>query len=122
MKYLPTIFLLFFLGNLGAQNLITLIHQGQSTFFEERELGAAVNAAQHGDTILCPGGEFILSLSIDKRIHILGVGHRPDSTYATGMSRLVGNVSFAEMAQTVLLFKDFMSRVLSIWGTGDIVG
>lgn len=81
------------LNGLIAQNLITLMHQGQSAFYAERNIGAAYAAAQPGDTILCPGGEFIFDLTIGKRIHFLGVGHRPDSTYATDMSTLVGNLS-----------------------------
>lgn len=49
------------------------------------DLFSAVEAAPNDATIHLPGGHFTLPLNyrIDKKIHLIGVGHHPDSTRAT---------------------------------------
>ena len=66
------------------------------------DVKSAVNNASSGDTIYIPGGIFELNsnLDIDKRIHIIGVGHYPDSTEATNYTRLEGYVRFFTGADT----------------------
>ncbi len=58
-------------------------------------LTAAINAAVDGDYIYLPGGSFgIGDLKVNKRVHIFGAGHYPDSTQATGRTALTGNIYF----------------------------
>jgi parallel beta-helix repeat protein len=72
-----------------AQSLIALEHNGASTFFTD--IPAAVTAAVSGDTIYLPGGSFP-GFDIDKTLTIIGVGHNPGSTAATGMTLISGNI------------------------------
>ncbi|MCF8245972.1 MAG: hypothetical protein K9J37_14945 [Saprospiraceae bacterium] len=71
---------LFSLNALGAQSLIAVHHEGQSSFFTD--LPPAIDAALDGDTVYLPGGGF-QSAFLDKPIHLVGVGYNPDSTLAT---------------------------------------
>lgn len=98
---LATFFLLFFTLGLSAQGLITLLHNGQASFFPGDQLDSAYFASVNGDSILLPGGEFISQnqpLIIDKEIHIIGVGHRPDSLSQIGNTRIIGSVELRENA------------------------
>ncbi len=74
---------LFSLNALGAQSLIAVQHDGQSSFFTELQL--ALDAAADGDTVYLPGGGFP-EFTLTKSLHIVGVGYHPDSTMATGAS------------------------------------
>jgi len=67
-------------SNASAQNLITLQSSGVSTFY--LKLPDAVTNAQDEDTIYIPGGSFD-DITIAKTLHLIGVGHDPDSTKAT---------------------------------------
>ena len=71
-----------------AQNLIAVQHSGSIPAFYT-SLDDAVTNAQNGDTIYLPGGAFTFSSGIiNKELHIIGVGHNPDSTFATGMTKI----------------------------------
>jgi len=81
-------------GSSFAQNLIAVQNAGTPKFF--LKIDEAIKSAQVGDTIYLPGGSFG-DCTINKRIHLVGVGHHPDSTYATNIS-LLGNIYFADGA------------------------
>lgn len=86
MKTIFTLFLCcaFYIGN--AQNLIAVEHNSVSTFYTT--LDSAVNAAQTGDNVYVPGGNFTLSVNISKGFNLIGVGYNPDSTVATAYSQI----------------------------------
>jgi hypothetical protein len=67
-------------GNGFAQNLIAVQNAGTPSFF--LKIAEAIESALDGDTIYLPGGSFG-DCTINKRIHMVGVGHDPDSTEAT---------------------------------------
>ncbi|MBK6483304.1 MAG: hypothetical protein IPG01_09245 [Chitinophagaceae bacterium] len=76
-----------------AQQLIALHHSGQALFYTD--FVTAVNAAQSGDTVYVPGFSYSnTAVSINKEIHIIGVGHDPDSTLATSFTYLNGSINF----------------------------
>jgi hypothetical protein len=75
---------------LKAQNLIALQHNGTPLFYIK--LDDAVTNAQNGDSIYIPGGDYSLSVPINKSIHIIGVGHHPDSTRVTGVTSISGAI------------------------------
>lgn len=79
--------LLFSAAN--AQNQIALQHNGATTLFTT--IPDAVAAAVSGDTIYLPGGSFP-GFNIDKTLAVIGVGHHPDSTVATGMTFISGTI------------------------------
>lgn len=73
------------ISNLPAQNKITLSHLGVPTFYTN--FSTAITAAVNGDTLYLPGGQIqptTTAVTINKSLHIIGTGHYPDSTAATG--------------------------------------
>ncbi len=83
------LFLLTIVG-LNAQNLIAVQNGGEPTFYQQVD-DAIVNA-QNGDTIYIPGGTWDNSQPINKRLHLVGVGHNPDATTATFATTLNGGL------------------------------
>ncbi len=73
----------------NAQNLIAV--QNNSTPFFFTSLDSAIIHAHNGDTLYLPGGNFALNTNIDKCIHIIGVGHNPDSTNAINPTNIIAN-------------------------------
>ncbi len=61
------------------------------------DLKQAINDAIDDDFIYIPGAAYTYdSITIKKRIHIIGTGHYPDSTISTGISQLNLNVFFVQ--------------------------
>ena len=84
---------LIFAGNVKAQTSIAVQNNGQAAFFGN--FADALETAQHGDTIYLPGGNFnIGSVSIDKKLFIIGAGHYPTYAQATGITSLHGDITF----------------------------
>lgn len=75
-------------GIIKAQNLIAVQSGGEPEFYTN--INTAIDSASAGDTIYLPGGIFTINNSIVKPIHIIGVGHNPDSTNATYYTYLTG--------------------------------
>ena len=78
--------------SVNTQGVIA-VQNGSSTVLLHN-FDSAITYAQNGDTIYLPGGGFWISVPIAKRIHIVGVGHNPDSTIATGRTVVSGNLQF----------------------------
>jgi hypothetical protein len=79
-------------GNIKAQTSIAIQNNGQAEFFGN--FVDALEAAQNGDTIYLPGGNFYIgSVSIDKKLIIIGAGHYPAYTQATGITSLHGDIT-----------------------------
>ena len=85
MKKITTLVLisvLFLFANQAiAQNLIAVQNGNSPRFFQQVD-DAIVNAVD-GDTLYIPGGSWNLTQPINKRLHLIGVGHHPDSTKVT---------------------------------------
>lgn len=75
---------------LNAQSLIAVQNGGTPKFYEQ--LTEAINNSNDGDTLYIPGGSFSLSIAIDKRLHLIGVGYHPDSTIYTNPTVITGNL------------------------------
>jgi len=84
------IIVLFLASTSHAQNLIDVQNGNNSTYYVS--LDSAITNAADGSTIYIPGGSFTLSKSINKELHIIGVGHNPDSCAVTGISEIIGNI------------------------------
>lgn len=82
-------FALLYCGNSQAQTTIAVQGESGSTFFAS--LDSAIVKAQAGDYIYLPGGNFNITKPIDKKLHIVGVGHHPDSCLATGITQVIGS-------------------------------
>jgi len=78
---------------------INVQHNGVASFYND--MASAVTGAASGDTIYIPGGVFDLGtsgLTINKTLHLIGVGHYPDSTVATGYTRFNGSIKYVDNA------------------------
>lgn len=73
-------FLLLLATQSKSQNLIAVQSGSTPSFF--LRIAEAVESAQDGDTIYIPGGSFD-DITLAKKLHLIGVGHDPDSTKAT---------------------------------------
>jgi hypothetical protein len=56
-------------------------------------LATAISLAPAGSIIYLPGGNFSESVVVDKQLTIIGVGHNPDSNYAT-LPTTIDNIIF----------------------------
>ena len=100
--------------NLKAQNLIAVQHSGSNTAFYT-SLDDAVTNAQNGDTIYLPGGAFAVNgdaLTINKELHILGVGYNTDSTFATGVTKINARITFVSGANNSTINGIYLNGVI----------
>lgn len=83
-------------GSSFGQNLIAVQNGGEPTFYQQVD-DVIVNA-QDGDTIYIPGGTWVVTKPITKRLHLAGVGHNPDATDATFATTLAHTFTLADGA------------------------
>ena len=89
---LALISLLFLVANQAiAQNLIAVQNGNTPKFYVQ--VDDALTNALDGDTIYIPGGIWPITKTIAKRLHLVGVGHHPDSTKVTFPTTLNGNIT-----------------------------
>lgn len=91
LALLIAVFIALIAQGIKGQNLIAVQNGGTASFYTN--LDVAISNAQNGDTIYLPGGIFPISVSINKTLHIIGVGHNPDSTLATLYTYIYGNIN-----------------------------
>ncbi len=99
MKNLSLIFTLAMLLPWQAahsQNLIAVQNGNTPAFYTV--LDSAIIHAQNGDTVYIPGGTFSLTVQVTKSLHIIGVGNTLDSTLATGVTKINGNLALIDEA------------------------
>ncbi|MCX7862829.1 MAG: hypothetical protein N2449_07520, partial [Bacteroidales bacterium] len=88
---------------LFSQGIIALHHNGFTQIFKGTSaFSDAYNAAQNGDTMYLSGGYF-WPVAINKRLVIFGAGHFPDSTAATGVTYIQGNLELNPDADSLYL-------------------
>lgn len=75
-----------------AQKKVLLQSSGTPTL--HTTIGDAITAAQPNDTIYIPGSTYNESITISKPLTIIGTGHYPDSTAASGMTKVAGSLNF----------------------------
>ncbi|MFW6328376.1 MAG: hypothetical protein ACOC2F_08705 [Bacteroidota bacterium] len=111
MKQLFMLFSLCMVMSAYSQSVFVV--QNQTNASVHISLDSALSHAVDGDYIYMPGGAFYVgNLVISKRINLIGAGHYPDSTTATGRTYLQGDIFFVNGA-------DF-SAVQGFYLTGDI--
>jgi len=77
---------------LSAQKLIVRQSSGTPHFYTK--LDDAITEAVSNDTIYLPDGYFDLNVSIDKKLHFIGVGHHPQNAGASGITYIGGSRDF----------------------------
>lgn len=83
---------LFMAQNTKAQSPIAVQNDNGTSLFATLDL--AITNAVAGDYIYLPGGSFNISVPINKPLHIVGVGHNPDSCAVTGITQVTGSFYF----------------------------
>jgi len=94
----------------NSQNLIVVQNGGIPTFY--LQVDSAIIHSQDGDTIYLPGGTWNVSTWINKRLHIIGVGHNPDSTNATFPTKILTPIILSEGASHGTLTGVFLNSTL----------
>jgi hypothetical protein len=85
-----TFALVLSISNVCGQNLIAVQNGATPTFYQQ--VDDAITKAANGDTIYIPGGSWSIGTPINKRLHLIGVGHHPDSTKVTFPTTLIGSL------------------------------
>ncbi|NOU60066.1 hypothetical protein [Marinifilum caeruleilacunae] len=89
---LLTLILVAFTFASQAQQKVLLQHAGTPSL--HTTISDAITAAVANDTIYIPGFTYNESLTIDKKLTIIGTGHYQDSTAASGMTKINGSINF----------------------------
>ncbi len=97
MKKITILFLLisglFFCR--AQQITVALHHAGNSQmYYGNQAFNEAYTASVSGDTIYLPGNAHYSGINIAKKLVIIGTGHRPDSTLATGRTMIESDIRF----------------------------
>lgn len=77
------------------------------------DLNQAIIASSNDDILYLPGGTFTVNTIVTKKITIIGVGHYSDSTLATGITQLNGEVKYGTGSSNSVLD--------GVYVTGEIV-
>ena len=80
-----------------AQNVYVLQNGSRVLFFSA--LTNVMGSMQDGDTLYLPPKPIDASLTINKRVAIIGAGYHPDSSKVTGITKVTGEVVFAKKSR-----------------------
>ena len=80
-----------------AQNVYVLQNGSRVLFFSA--LTNVMSSMQDGDTLYLPPKPIDASLTINKRVAIIGAGYHPDSSAVTGITKVTGEVVFAKKSK-----------------------
>lgn len=87
-----------------AQTAVALQSNGNATFYYSVDgFQKAYTDAVNGDSIILSGGTFPPPSSINKQLTIIGAGHYPTATSATGHTVINGNVILSAGANNLTL-------------------
>lgn len=87
-----------------AQDVVTLHHSGVTTpYYGNSAFTDAYSASVNYDTIILPGAFYNPPSSIDKKLTIIGTGHFPDSTSATGVTKIMSSLNITSNADSLHL-------------------
>jgi hypothetical protein len=103
---------------INAQNSIALQTKGTTVFYQV--LDSAITHALDGDTLYLSGGVFGVSGTLNKRLHLVGVGHHPDSTKSTSSTNLLSELKLGSgSARGSITGINMASNYISIQGSLD---
>ena len=80
-----------------AQNVYVLQNGSRVLFFSA--LTNVMSSMQDGDTLYLPPKPIDATLTITKRVAIIGAGYHPDSSAVTGITKVTGSVDFAKKSK-----------------------
>jgi hypothetical protein len=83
-------------GSGFSQNFIAVQNGGTASFYTT--LDSAILNAHNGDTLYLPGGTLTISVAVDKRLHLIGVGYSRELNMATDRTQISGNIKLESEA------------------------
>lgn len=78
-----------FIFNVKSQDLIAIQNGSTPSFYSD--LSEAIEAAVSGDTLYIPGRNYVVNATINKSIHLIGVGINPNFSNATGVTTIASS-------------------------------
>lgn len=110
------LFLLMTIVGVNAQQVIVVQSASKTSAYPT--IAAAVEAAQNGDYVYIPGGIFVEeNITITKQLNIIGAGHYPDSTQATGRTVINGSIIFNNGSDYSTIQGIYLSNTIQIGTT-----
>ena len=105
---------------INAQQIAVVDGSGQTSVYYS--LDEAIGGATDGCTIYLPGGGFQVKgeTRINKRVTIMGIGHRPESDNADVNTVISGDVNFAPGSDGSAIMGVYMSNNLNIGTDGSV--
>ena len=111
---------LFILSTLSAAGQLRFIVQNGARSELYGTFNGAFSALQQGDTLYLPGGSFnIGEVVLSKKITMIGTGHYPAYTQASGRTEMTGGISLTEGADSSLLQGFFLTGEIRL-GTSPL--
>jgi hypothetical protein len=108
----------FIIHNGYAQKAIIVNDANGGNMRSFNVLDSAIKKANSGDFIYIPGGSFNITVTINKPLQIFGAGYRLDSSKATGITMISGNVVLVKGADNTSLNGLYMNNYFKL-GTND---
>ena len=114
------LFATIFATTISAQQIAVVDGAGQTSVFYS--LDEAIEGATDGCTIYIPGGGFQVKTEtrINKKVTIIGIGHKPDSDNADVNSIISGDLNFAPGSDGSAIMGVYMSNNLYIGTDGKV--
>ncbi|MBO4315619.1 MAG: hypothetical protein J5867_06635 [Prevotella sp.] len=105
---------------ISAQQIAVVDGSGQTSVYYS--LDEAIESATDGCTIYLPSGGFQVKgeTRINKRVTIMGIGHRPESDNADVNTIISGDVNFAPGSDGSAIMGVYMSNNLNIGTDGSV--
>lgn len=106
-------------GVATAQQISVVSEGGSTTLYEN--LGDAINGADPGSVIYLPGGGFPIAdeVKINKRLTIIGIGHKYDNDNVDGATIIAGNLFFNEGSDRSALLGCYLNGSVAIAHDGS---
>lgn len=100
--------------SLMAQKISVVSPEGDTKLY--KTLQEAINGAKDGSVVYLPGGKIITndSIIINKKLTIIGIGHKYNSDQADGTTSIRGKLFFCEGSSESALMGCYLEDVLEI--------
>jgi hypothetical protein len=112
-KILTAVLFITFYSSYAQQAPIAIVSTNGTTRLTST-LDSASILAQDNDIIYLPGGTFTGDVNFFKKVTIIGVGHNPDSTSATGRTNITGSIGFYLGAEGSILDGVYVSSQIYV--------
>jgi hypothetical protein len=104
MRYLFTAFLfIVYFAAKAQQSPIMRCNPAGTACAPYYNLDSAIASANPGDMLYLPAGQFSINSPLTKKLNIIGAGAHADSSQATGITTITGDIDIREGASNSLL-------------------